>query len=328
MLILRAEEVKKALPMAETIEVMKSAYAALAKGRAQVPLRAHLEVAPYNGASLFMPSYVQDEGGDALALKAVSVFPSNADRGLPVIHAAVLVLEPQTGKPVAFLEGSALTAIRTGADSGAATDLLALPAATQVAIFGAGVQGRTQLEAICSVRNIKTAWIFDLNPQKAQDFVNECQKNTALPQDIRLAANPWEAASQADIICTATTSTTPVYPPDAIKPGTHINGVGSYTLQMVENPPHIFDRATIFVDSIEAVMAEAGEIVTAVKQKIITTQNLIELGDVILGKAPGRTSKNQITFFKSVGVAVQDAMAARLALQNAHKMGLGQIVAW
>lgn len=97
---------------------------------------------------------------------------------------------------------------------------------------------------------------------------------------------------------------------------------------MIENPPHIFDRATIFVDSIEAVMAEAGEIVTAVKQKIITTQNLIELGDVILGKAPGRTSKNQITFFKSVGVAVQDAMAARLALQNAHKMGLGQIVAW
>jgi ornithine cyclodeaminase len=328
MILLQAEDVKKALPMGQAIAAMKSAYAALSSNKAEVPLRAHLRVVPYEGTSLFMPSFVQDEGGDILALKTVSIFPQNVKQNLPIIHAAVLVLEAQTGRVMALIEGGILTAIRTGAASGAATDLLARQDATRVAIFGAGVQGGTQLEAVCAVRKIKTVWVYDLDLNSANSFVAKLAGERGIPEDLRVAATPTEAASQVDIICTATTSKTPVYPPDAIQPGTHINGVGSYTQEMVENPPEILQQAAIFVDSVEAVMAEAGEIVTAVNRKLLFASELTELGDVILGLSPGRITNQQITFFKSVGVAVQDAMAARLALQNALKMGLGQSVDW
>ncbi|RLD06086.1 MAG: ornithine cyclodeaminase, partial [Chloroflexota bacterium] len=162
MLILNATETQKALPMAEVISATKNAYAALSAGNAKIPLRLQLPVENQEGVMLFMPAYLWGEKGEALALKAVSVFPRNPQRGLPVIHAAVLVFEVETGKPQALLHGGRLTAIRTGAASGAATDILARPDSKTAAIFGAGVQGRTQLEAICTVRALETIWIYDL----------------------------------------------------------------------------------------------------------------------------------------------------------------------
>ena len=326
MLILNAEEVKKSLPMAAVIKAMKSAYAALSDGKTEVPLRAHLPIPPHAGTALFMPAFIADNGTEALTLKAVSIFPKNSTAGLPIIHAAVLVFDPSTGKPVALLEGGTLTAIRTGAASGAATDILARPDSHTAAIFGAGVQGRTQLEAVCTAREIKTAWIFDSDANRAQAFVNAMAGHGRIPSDLRVAAAPEEAASSGDIICTATTSNSPVYPADAVRPGTHINGVGSYTLDMLENPPEIYNRACAFVDSREAVLAEAGETVAAINQKLLFPAELTELGDVVLGKEQGRFSSKQITFFKSVGVAVQDALSAQLALKNAREMGLGQEV--
>lgn len=327
MIILNSDEIYKTLPMDQAIEAMKSAYRALTSGQAQVPLRSQLLIDPYGGINLFMPAYVDGEN-EALSLKVVSVFPENVRRKLPIIHAAVLVLEAATGRIVALLEGSALTAIRTGAASGIATDLLARPDSKTVTIFGAGIQGRTQLEAVCTVRNIETAWIVDTDLEKAQIFVNELVGQGKIPQDLRLTADPKEAANLADIICTATTSQAPVYPADAVRPGTHINGVGSYTLAMVENPPEIYHRASAFVDSRSAVMAESGETVAAINRKYLFPDEIAEMGEVILGERPGRISDEQITFFKSVGVAVQDALAAQLALQNALEMGLGQQVTW
>lgn len=314
--------------MKAAIEAMKRGYAALSGGKAQVPLRSQLSVPPHEGVSLFMPAYVQDDAGEALTLKAVSVFPQNARRNLPIIHAAVLVFEPDTGRPLALLEGRTLTAIRTGAASGAATDLLSRPDSKTAAIFGAGVQGRTQLEAICAVRDIETAWIYDLDPKRALAFVYEMTGLGTTPPDLRLAANPQEAVAHADIICTATTARAPIYHADDVQPGTHINGVGSYTLEMLENPPELFPQAGAFIDSREAVMAEAGEIVAAINRKLLSPAELTEIGEVILGSQPGRTSLDQITFFKSVGVAVQDAMAAQLALKNAEEIGLGQRITW
>jgi ornithine cyclodeaminase len=328
MIILHADDVKKSLPMDQTIEAMKSAYAALTCGKAAVPLRAHLDIAPHKGTCLFMPAYVQTAEGDALAIKAVSVFPRNPDQGLPTIHAAILVFEPQTGKPVALLEGATLTAIRTGAASGAATDLLANPAAQTAAIFGAGVQARTQLEAVCSVRRITTAWIYDPQAGKAQAMATEMKGYGPIPVDLRVAQNPFEAACQADIICTATTASQPVYSAKAVQPGTHINGVGSYTLEMVENPPEVIGKAGVFVDSVEAVLAEAGDLVGPLQNKTISPQEITEIGDLVQNKAPGRISTHQVTFFKSVGIAVQDSMAAQLALKNARAMELGQNVNW
>ncbi|HBX71295.1 MAG TPA: ornithine cyclodeaminase [Chloroflexi bacterium] len=328
MLILNAADVRTTLPMATVITATQQAYAALSNGQAEIPLRSRLAIPPHNGTSLFMPAYVKTAQSEALAVKIVSLFPGNLAKGLPFIHAAVLVLEAHSGLPLALLEGGTLTAIRTGAASGAATDLLARPDAKTAAIFGAGAQARTQLEAICTVRDIETAWIFDLEPQKAQTLVADLAGKGKICSDLRVAPDPAEAASLADIICTATTSKEPVYPSEAVRPGTHINGVGSYTLDMLENPPEIYRRACAFVDSREAVLAESGETVAAIQRGLLYPEEMAELGEVILGQRPGRTSSEQITFFKSVGVAVQDAIAAQLALQNAIELGCGQVVDW
>ena len=328
MLILNAAEVQKALPMAEVIAATKNAYAALSAGQAEIPLRIQLPVKEQEAVALFMPAYLRGDKGDALALKAVSVFPRNPQRGLPIIHAAVLVFDVETGQPLALLEGGRLTAIRTGAASGAATDLLARPDSKIGAIFGTGVQGRTQLEAICTVRSLETIWVYDLDPRRAEKFIAEMAGQGPIPRDLRVADSPAQAISQADIICSATTSLKPVFADADLRPGTHINGVGSYTPEMIEIPPETAGRASVFVGSREGVLAEAGEILAAIERGLIVPADLVELGEVIRGNAPGRTSPDQITFFKSVGAAVQDAAAARLALDNAQAQNLGQKVDW
>ncbi len=328
MLILNANDVRQALPMQETIAATKQAYAALTAGRAHVPLRAQLPIPPEDATALFMPAYVQAEPENALTVKIVTLFPKNIPVGLPLIHAAVLVMDAKSGQMLALIEGSALTAIRTGAASGAATDLLAPPASRIAAIFGAGAQARTQLEAVCAVRPIQTAYIYDPDPEKTTAYIAEMCGKGAIPRDLRPAASPREAVATADIICCATTARAPVFSDADLKPGAHINGVGSYTPDMIEIPPETVARAEVFVGSKEAVMAEAGEILAAINRKMLFPAELTELGEVVLGTAPGRTSPEAITFFKSVGVAVQDAAAAQLALKNAQKMGLGQKVAW
>lgn len=328
MLILNAQEVRQALPMREAIRVTKRAYAALSAGRAEVPLRSQVPVTSQEAVSLFMPAYVYDQEGDSLAVKVVSVYPHNPERGLPVIHAVVLVLDVGTGRPLALLEGGTLTAIRTGAASGAATDLLARPDSRVAAIFGAGVQGRTQLEAVCSVRTIETAWIYDPHPEKAAQLIEELVDKGPIPGDLRIAENPQQAAAAADVICTATTSSTPVFDDRHIRPGTHLNGVGSYTPAMQEVPSQTVARARVFVDSRQACLAEAGDLIQPLQAGVITTEHILaELGELVLRKIPGRTAPDQITLFKSVGVAVQDTAAAQLALANARRLGLGQEVA-
>jgi ornithine cyclodeaminase len=329
MLILTASDVRKALPMAETIAAMKAGYTALSSGQAEVPLRARLPVPPQEGVSLFMPAFVDDEGGQALAVKIVSVFPHNPDKGLPLIHAAVIVMDAETGEVLALLEGGSLTAIRTGAGAGAATDVLARKDSQIAAIFGAGVQARTQLEAVCTVRQIETAWVYDPNPDQAEKFIAEMAGQGPIPQDLRPAASPKEAVQDADIISAATTATAPVFEAADLKPGVHINAVGSYTPEMQEIPAQAILQAYAVVDSRSATLAETGDLIQPIQQGLFTEEHIqAELGEILLGKKPGRRDAQQITYFKSVGVAVQDAMAGRLALENAKKLGLGQTVDW
>src|SRR6185436_10366799 len=176
--------------------------------------------------SLFMPAFVNSQGGNAFAIKVVSLFPTNPSRGLAYIQAAVLVFDSETGQAIALLEGSSLTAIRTGAASGAAIDLLARADSKVVAVFGAGAQGRTQLEAACTARKIDTAFIFDANEEKARSFAEEMKRKNMITNDIHVASNAKEAIENADIICTATTSTQPVFDDKNLKAGTHISAVG------------------------------------------------------------------------------------------------------
>lgn len=327
MLILTADEVRQALPMREAIEAMKHAYASLSDGKADAPLRTRLPIPPHNGLALFMPAYVQTDETEALAVKIVSIHPENPSHGLPYIHAAVVVLEANTGRAVALLEGGSLTAIRTGAGSGAAMDLLARKDSRTVAIFGAGVQGRTQLEAACAVREIESAWVYDANRESAEKFASEMAGRGRVPKDLRVAESPAQAAKEADIICTATTSTHPVFTDADVKSGAHISAIGSYTPEMQEVPAETVARAKVVVDSRSATLAETGDLLKPMQTGLFDESHIHgELGEIVLGRKSGRVSETEITYFKSVGIAVQDAMAAQLALRNAEKMGLGQKV--
>jgi ornithine cyclodeaminase len=318
--IFSAADVLAALPMAAAIDGMKAAFAQLSDGRAQAPLRTHLGISD-DDSTLVMPAYVPDN--EALAIKVVSVFGSNTARDLPLIHALVLAVDPVTGRPVALMEGGALTAIRTGAASGAATDVLARPDARVVAIFGSGRQARTQLEAVCTVRQIDEVRVYSL--AGAEAFVADMAGRGPIPPTIRIATSSQAALDGADIVCTATTSRTPVFDGGDLNPGAHVNAIGAFTPAMQEIDPTTVQRAYVVVDSRAAALEEAGDLIIPLASGQIAPDHIrAELGEILLDRRPGRTSPDQITFFKSVGVAVQDAVAARIVLENGRAQGLGQ----
>ena len=322
--ILSAADVVKALPMGEAIAGMKSAFAQLSTGKAVVPLRGRVDVGG-QGTTLVMPAYLAES--NALAVKVASVFPQNVRQDEPTIYAMVLVLDAVTGRPLALIEGGTLTAIRTGAGAGAATDLLALPDAEVAAILGSGVQARTQLEAVCTVRPVRHVRVYSPTPGRAAAFAREMAGKGPIPDDIQVVDDPDAAVGGADIVCAATTSATPVFSGRSLKPGAHVNGVGSFTPGMQEVDVETIQRSLVVVDSHPAALAEAGDLIIPLERGLIQADHIVaELGEIIAGVKPGRTGPEQITFFKSVGVAVQDAIAGRIALKNAISHNLGTVV--
>ncbi len=325
MIILSAAEIRQALPMSEAIEGMKQAFAAFSAGHVTMPTRLHLPVPEQNAVTLFMPAYLPET---ALAIKVVSVFPNNPQNDLDLIQAAVLVLDPQSGRPVALLEGKSLTAIRTGAASGAAIDLLANPNSRVLAIFGAGAQAQAQIEAACTVRPVERIWLYDPDRQKAEKLAQQLAGRPPVPADVRLASSPQQAVAAADIICTATTAQAPVFSDEALKPGVHISAIGAYRPDMREIPAETLARAQIYVDSRQAAQKEAGDLLFAQERSLLQIAALPELGELIAGRAPGRSNAHSITVFKSVGIAIQDAVAAQIALRNAEAQRLGQNISF
>ena len=323
MRILSRADVQKAITMREAIGIVKDAFAQLSNKEATVPLRVPIDIPKHAGTTLFMPAYLART--DALAVKIVSVFNDNPKRGLPLIHAVVAVVDAATGQIVAILEGGYLTALRTGAVSGAATDLLARREARVAAIFGAGVQGRAQLLAIAAVRSLERVYVFDSLRESVEKFIGEMRGQLGVPAELRAATSTAEAVRDADIICTATTSPTPLYDGALVKPGAHVNGIGSYTPRMQENSETFIRRADkIVVDSYDGALAEAGDLIIPLQKGIITRANIYaELGEITSGAKPGRERDSEITFFKSVGNAVQDASVAHAVLKRAEEMGLG-----
>jgi ornithine cyclodeaminase len=308
--------------MHEAVEAMKRAFGLLSAGEVSMPLRSRIEVPSADAVALFMPAFAGNDQG--LAVKIVSVFPRNAERGQPTIHALVVVIDPDTGAPAALLEGASLTAIRTGAAAGAATDLLARKEARTAAVFGSGVQARTQLEAVCTVRAIETVWVYGIDAPGVSEFAQEMAGRGPIPSDVRIASSPQEAA-QADVLCTATTATKPVFEARHVRQGAHVNAIGSFTPSMQEIDPDLLPRSLIVVDSRQAALVESGDLVIPLREgKIREEQIHAELGEIVNGSRPGRTSDDQITVFKSVGVAVQDAAAAHEALRRAEELGLGR----
>jgi alanine dehydrogenase len=322
--IITREEVAQAVNMAQAIDTVKKAFIQLSSGKAEVPLRTQVPVEKRQGVTLFMPAYLA--ASDALGAKIVSVFPGNQKKKLPTVHAAVIVVDAETGRPTAVMDGTYLTALRTGAASGVATDLLSRKDARVVAIFGAGTQSRTQLEAVCTVRSIAKVWVYDVVPERAAVYVHEMSKRgrPIPPEDISVAESPQQAVSGADIICTATTSFRPVFNDSDLKPGVHINGIGSYTPEMQEIPTPTVVRSRVIADSRQAVLAEAGDLIIPLDRGLISESHIHgEIGELAADRISGRESEEETTFFKSVGLAVQDVSVAALVLRRARKLGLG-----
>jgi alanine dehydrogenase len=315
--------------MDQAIEAMNLAYASLSSGNAEVPLRSRIEIEDHAGTILFMPAKATTITGTGVSIKVVSVYPNNPNFGKPTIHASMLIIDEKDGRMLAMLEGATLTAIRTGAGSGVATDLLAKADSKVVAIIGSGAQAKTQLEAVCEVRDIETVFVYSPNTENATTFSKEIAGIASIPKTIHVVKSADEAISQADIICTATNSSTPVFSSNAVKPGTHINAVGSFTKNMQEIPNETMVNGSIFVDSLEACLVESGELATPLQENLFKINHVRgEIGDLINGKIEGRTTNQEITIFKSVGVAIQDTIAAQVAVSFAEKMSIGQIIDW
>ncbi|MDT8435908.1 MAG: ornithine cyclodeaminase [Gemmatimonadota bacterium] len=328
MRVLSGDDVRTALPLATAVARMKEAFASLARGDAAVPPRTQLAAADGAGVTLVMPARV-DGKGRALAVKVVSVFGRNPGAGLARIQGAVIVLEPETGRPVALLEGSMLTAIRTAAASGAATDLLAPARSEVLAVLGAGVQARAHIEAMCAVRPISRVRVFAPTTARVAALIGELAGRTAGGPEMSRAATAADAVRGADIVCAATTSATPVFDDADLEPGAHVNAVGSFTPGAREVSGATVARAWVVVDERAAAWTEAGDLIRARDEGLIGADHVrAELGELVLDPGLRPADPGQPTLFKSVGVAVQDAVAAAAALEEAERRGLGAVVDW
>ncbi|MGI8477328.1 MAG: ornithine cyclodeaminase family protein, partial [Thermomicrobiales bacterium] len=311
MLALSRSDLRRVITMSEAIGLMKTAFIELSAGRASAPVRSVLDVEHGRSALLCMPGHVP--AASSLGVKIVSYFGDNASRDLPTIHALVYLVDHETGIPLGIMDGGYVTALRTGAVSGAATDLLARPDSKVLAVIGAGVQGVTQAAAVCSVRAIERVLVHDPRPESFPRFKAAIDRDwPELGGRIEFVESAAEAVREADVICTATTARSAVFADADIRAGTHINAVGAFTPEMQEIPVETVIRATVVVDQLEAALSEAGDLIKPLNAGAIIVQHFsAELGQLAAGERKGRSRDDEITFFKSVGNAVQDVVVAR-----------------
>jgi alanine dehydrogenase len=318
-LLLSRNDVMKVLDMSDCMKVVEKAFAELALGTAVLPLR--INITPPDGLALYMPAYLKEMG--ALACKVVTVYKNNPARhNLPTTIGKVLLQDPETGDVICIMDGGYLTAVRTGAVSGVATSFLARQDNGQVAgIFGAGVQAKMQLWAVTVARKISKAYVYDKIDEAASKFVKEMGEKLNL--EIIKADSP-DKILEADIICAATSSPTPIFDGKKVRQGTHINGIGSHTPGARELDAEIIKRSKFIADSREACLKEAGDIMIPIKDGIINENHIwAELGEIINHVKPGRINADEITLFKSNGLAIQDVATAKLVYEKACTAGIG-----
>jgi len=304
------------------MEVVERAFVELVNGTADLPLR--IPIKSPDGLSLYMPAYLKEM--KALACKVVAVYKDNPARyNLPATIGKVLLQDPETGEVICIMDGGYLTAVRTGAASGVATKYLANDRSGMTAgVFGAGVQAKTQLWAVAEARSLKQALVFDKDEEAATRFATEMKQKLNL--DI-VVLHRAEEILESDIVITATSSITPLFDGSLVRRGTHINGIGSHTPNARELDTEIIKRSKFIGDSREACFKEAGDIMIPLQEGMITESHFYaELGEIITGKKPGRLSEDEITLFKSNGLAIQDAATAKLVYDKARELGVGSEV--
>ena len=325
MIILNKEEIQKSLPMKEAIEVCKKSLKDYSENKTNIPLRINLPVEKYNGQALFMPGKISSNE-EKVGIKIVSVYPNNVKYNLPSVPSTVLMIDSKTGIVNGLLDGTYLTALRTAALQGAATDLLARKDSKIATLIGTGGQAFEQARALLTVRNLEELRIVGRNFEKTKKFVEKLKNELSeFSTNILAYEHANDAVIDSDIITTVTTSTTPTFDAKYVKDGTHINGIGSFTPDMIELPTELINKNNkIYFDTNDGVLSEAGDILLPLDNGLITKNDFKgELGDLVLNPAIGRENNNEITIFKSVGTAVLDIACGYEIISKAQELNLG-----
>lgn len=328
MLILNEKDLCALFSMADALAAVKDAFRMQSQGLVEAPVRQRLDGAAPGDAMLFMPGSVNER--QQAGIKIVSVFPGNRALGKPVVSATMLLLDSHTGEALCLMDGTALTQLRTGAGAGAATDLLARADSKIAALFGTGGQAARQLEALLTVRALEEVRVYSRTQAQCHAFAAEMAARFGERHGvtIRSVVSSDEAVEGADIISAATSSHTPVFDGKRTGKGAHVNGSGSFTLGMQELDESLIascDR--LYIDAWEACEEEAGDIMIPMQAGVFDRSRITgELGQLILGQIPGRTAPDQITVFKSVGIAPQDTVTADRIYRAALARGIGQQV--
>ncbi len=320
MLILDQQAVTELLPMQECIDLMVSTLSALARGETILPLRTVVLIPNTNDAFAVMPAYIGSP--KTMGAKIITVYPGNHGTKYDSHQGAVLLFDPDNGSLAALLDATAVTTIRTAAVSAVATWLLARKDASSLAIFGAGVQAYAHLEAMCAVRPIKTLSVWSRTAANAERLADVARKKFNL--DASVASSGADAVRDADIICTTTSARAPVLFGEWLTPGTHINAIGASQRTARELDTQCVVRSRLYVDRRESALKEPGDTLVPLEEGAITADHIVaELGEVAIGRGPGRRDESEITLFKSLGLAIEDLAAASYVYSAAKRANAG-----
>lgn len=320
MLILSESDLRAVLTMRNVVDAVELGFAALGRGKARTPDRLRIDVPAAGGVLLEMPAYADFNGGGALGTKIVSVFEGNSRRGLENIQAVYVLLDSETGEPLALMEGKFITAIRTAATSAVATRYMKAPGSKSLSVFGSGIQATFHIEAMLEVADIERVMIASRSAEHARALVDRLRITRGLECDLVSA----EEAATADLICTCTSSGVPLFDGGLLRAGTHINAVGAFSPSTRELDTESVQKARVIIDDESAAGRESGEILIPMSEGTIDHGHVKgTLADVVLGKIAGRESASEITLFKSCGIAIEDLVTARLAYARAIAAGIG-----
>ncbi len=322
-LLLSRKDVEELVSMREVIEAVEEAFRAKGLGKVQMPPKSYIYFDRFQGDFRVMPAYLEDMG--AAGVKIVNVHPKNPqEHGLPTVMATILLLDPKTGAPLAIMDGTWVTNMRTGAGGAVAAKYLARKDSHVIAMVGAGVQARTQLTALSEVLDIDEVRVSDVVKGKAKKYAEEMGKQLGI--EIEPMADVGKTIKGADIVVTVTTARGPIVMDEWISDGMHINAIGADAPGKQELDPNILKRAKIVVDDLKQAL-HSGEVNVPLSEGIIARGDIYaELGEVITGKKPGRASRDEITIFDSTGLAIQDIATDWKVYQKAKKMGKGKEV--
>jgi ornithine cyclodeaminase/alanine dehydrogenase-like protein (mu-crystallin family) len=319
-LIINQSEVVQALPMKACVELMRETLAAHAKGHAVQPLRTHIATPDRKGILATMPGYLGP--AHALGIKVLTVFPANEGTPVDSHQGAVLLFEAERGTLIAILDATAVTGIRTAAVSGLATDLLARADAGDLAILGAGTQALTHAEAMLAVRPIRSIRIWNRTVERGRRLANLIEARFG--QRAEVCPSVDEAVAGADIICTTTAAREPILRSEWVKAGAHLNVVGSSIPRTREVETALMVRSRLFVDVRESALKEPGDIVIPIQEGAMGPEHIVaELGELASGLTTWQRQVDDVTLFKSQGIAIEDIASARFVYDEARRLGLG-----